>query len=164
MFLLVTLSIAVVTLGLVAGYVLAFTNAVMPGLAGTDDRTFVAATQRIIAAVPNALFLTLSNLAAAALLAAIVAALVSAAGVIVLALTIGAFLLYAATLVLTFAVALPINNALVGRGDLTAPDELAQARTAFEGPWTRMNVHRTWTASVAVAAATAALVVAALQG
>lgn len=160
MFLLLTLSIAVVTLGLVAGYVLAFTNALMPGLSVTDDRTFVAATQPVIASVANPVFLTASNLAPLALLAAIIAALVSSAPAIVLVLVIASFVLYAATLGLTFAVALPMNNALITRGTVTDPAELARARAAFEGPWTRMNTLRTWTATAAAATATGALALA----
>lgn len=162
MFLLLPLSIAVVALEMVAGYVLAFANAVMPGVAATDDRTFVAATQRVIASVANPLFLAVPNIAPLALLVAIVAALVSSAEAIVPTLVIASFLFYAATLVLTFAVALPMNNTLINRGNVMDPAELTRARAAFEGPWRRMNTLRTWTSTTAAVTATAALALAAI--
>ncbi len=161
LFLLVSLIVAVIALALVAGYVLAYANSVMPGLARADDRSFVVANQRVNEAVHNPLFMGLSNLAPLALLAALVAAVVGSAGLVVLGLSAAALVLYGVTLAVTLAINVPMNNKLIALGEVSDPAELARARTEFERPWVRMNLIRTWTTSLSAVAAAAAFLAAA---
>jgi uncharacterized membrane protein len=52
-----SLVLAVITTGLMAGLFTAFSYSVMPGLARTDDRSFIGAMQGINAAILNGWFL-----------------------------------------------------------------------------------------------------------
>lgn len=151
------LSVAIVAIGLVAGYVLAYSNSVMPGLAKSDDRTFVAANQRLNQAVHNPLFMALSNIGPLALIVSTALLIADPAG-IALPLTFGAVTLYGVTLALTLGVNMPMNNRLISLGAVEDAEQLAQARTAFEQRWTRMNVARTWTTALSCALALGALV------
>lgn len=53
-----TLILALVTVGMFAGVFGLYSNAIMPGLRNTNDRTFVEAFQAIDTAVINPLFLS----------------------------------------------------------------------------------------------------------
>ncbi|NYD67562.1 DUF1772 domain-containing protein [Agromyces atrinae] len=154
--LVVALAVAVVAMGLVAGYVFAYGNSVMSGLRSADDRTFVVASQKMITAVPNPIFIGLSNLPVLALGAALIAGALSGAGWVAMLLISSSLALYAATLGITFLVNVPLNNALLSVG--TAVVELAQARSGFEEPWTRANAWRSATAVAAVITSLVALV------
>lgn len=125
-----------VTTGLVAGLFLAFSTAVMPGLARTDDRTFVAAMQAINVAILNPLFLTLF-VAPLGLLA--VAALTGPARWWVLA----ALVLYVANVAITQAGNIPHNDALLAAGTPDGPAGWEAARAAFEDSWNRLHLVRT---------------------
>jgi uncharacterized membrane protein len=126
---------ATLTTGLVAGLFAAFSYAVMPGLGRTGDATFVVAMQRINVAIINGWFglcfggALVSGALAAVLLRGSPAGWWALAGV----------LSYAAVLVVTFALSVPLNDALAAAGD-TGP---AAARAAFETSWVRWNVVRT---------------------
>ncbi|HVK28261.1 MAG TPA: anthrone oxygenase family protein [Nocardioides sp.] len=125
-----------VTTGLVAGIFLAFSTAVMPGLARTDDRTFVATMQAINVAILNPLFLTLF---VAPLGCLVVAAFTGPARWWVVA----ALVLYVANVAITRAGNIALNDALMAAG---SPDDAAgraAARTAFEDPWNRLHLIRT---------------------
>ncbi len=159
-----SLAIAAVSTGLVAGYVLAYANSVMPGLSTTDDLTFVTASRGIIGTVANPLFLALSNIPIIAFLVAVLSALLTPVATAVPVLTIGALLLYVATLVITFAINLPLNKALLSPHDTSDPDASAQARMAFDEPWKRANLARTWTEVGATLGAVAALALAVSEG
>lgn len=119
--------------GLVAGLFLAFATAVMPGLARSDDRTFVATMQHVNVAIVNPLFVTV--LVAPLVLG--IAVLTGPARWWVLA----ALVLYVATLLVTGAGNIPLNDALAAAG---AHDDTA-ARQAFEDPWNRLHLVRTAT-------------------
>lgn len=159
-----SLAVSAVSIGLVAGYVVAYTNSVMPGLSTSDDLTFVSAARGIIGTVANPLFLVLSNIPLIALLVAVISALPTPVMAAVPVLTIGTLLLYVATLVITFAINLPLNKALLGPLDASDPDAPARVRTAFEEPWRRANLARTWTAVGATLGAVAALALAVSGG
>lgn len=135
-----TLLVGTLSTGLVAGLFLAFSIAVMPGLARTDDRTFVAAMQAINAAILNPLFLTLF-VAPLALL--VVAAIAGPARWWVVA----ALVLYVANVAITRAGNIPLNDALLAAGSPAGtPDRPAgweAARAAFEAPWNRLHLVRT---------------------
>lgn len=134
--------VATASMGLVAGIVLAYANSVMPGLRTASDRTFVEACQRVNTAIHNPLFMVLSNAALVFVAAAAVLHVIEGSTREV-GFTIGAVACYVVTLALTFAVNIPLNNALIGAGDPDSIDDLVAVRTRFERPWNRMNVART---------------------
>ena len=142
----VTLLLATLTVGLMAGIFAAFALSVMRGLARTSDATFVEAMRRINVEIVNpwfvfcflggavftllALFFTVRGYPAAApereSIGWIIAGLV----------------LYGLSLGVTFLVNMPLNAALAAsdKADPTA------ARVPFEKRWVQFNVIRTITA------------------
>lgn len=155
----ISLSVATVSIALVAGYVLAYANSVMPGLRAADDRVFVQANQRLNAAVHNPVFMVLANVGPAALLAGIVLLAVSGSDLLALAPAIASLALYGVTLAVTMGINVPMNNRLIGLGDITSPDRLRQARVEFEKRWTSMNAIRTGTTTASAIAALASLLI-----
>ncbi|MFH8616120.1 DUF1772 domain-containing protein [Streptomyces sp. NPDC017979] len=157
-FRLVSLLVATGSTGLVAGIVLAYANSVMPGLAKADDRTFVDAAQRLNTAIHNPLFMAVSN--AALLCTALAAGLhLPADHRDVLPWTGAALVLYAVTLVVTLAVNVPLNHALIAAGDPDGVPDLAAVRERFEARWNRMNALRTATTVAAFCCLLGALAV-----
>ncbi len=137
---------ATLTTGLVAGVFGIYANAIMPGLARTDDKTFVAAFQAMDRAIVNPIFLGLGFV-----------------GSLVLTLLAGvlhlqedtfpwiavAFVLYLITFVVTIAVNVPMNDALKAAGDPNTIDVTA-ARAAFdEARWRSFNLLRVALSTVA---------------
>jgi uncharacterized membrane protein len=147
-----TLTGAVVTNGLMAGLFAAYSYAVMPGLGRTDDRTFVAAMQQTNAAILNGWFGICFG--GAVLLAAVAAVLHR--GRPGLGWIVAGLVLYVAVLGVTFAVNVPLNDALAAAGDV----DPAGARARFEGVWVRWNVVRAVLSTGAFACLTWALVAA----
>lgn len=148
---------ATVTTGLVAGLYFAFSCAVMPGLRRAEDAVLVATMTSINAAIQNVVFA-----------AGFVGALLLTGGALVVAGVAGspavpwiaaALVLYAATLVITGSRNLPLNNLI----DSHAADPhagAAEARRAFEKPWTRWNTARTVLAAASLGCLAGALVAA----
>ncbi|KAA1428487.1 anthrone oxygenase family protein [Nocardioides antri] len=132
----VALITAAVGSGLVAGLFFAFQTAVMPGLAKTDDRTFVTAMQGINVAILNPVFLAVFI---APLLALAFAAVAGPSR----AWVIAAAALYLAMFVITRAGNIPLNDALNAVGATQDASALDSARRAFEGPWNRLHLVRT---------------------
>jgi len=135
-----SLMAATMTTGLVAGVYAIYSNAFMPGLAKTDDRTFVGAFQAVDRAIVNPLFLALGFLGAALfmLLAGLLSLTEKALPWIAVA-----FVLYLVTVILTMAVNVPMNDALKAAGD-PATIDAAAARAAFnESKWVAFNLFRT---------------------
>ena len=123
----VALLAATLTAGLMAGVYGIFALAIMPGLRATDDRTFVAAFQAIDRAIVNPLFMLWFF---GPLLFAGAAA---RAGGDALPWIIAALVLSLAVVVITFAVHLPLNDAIKTVG----------ARAAFhEARWVVWNLVR----------------------
>ncbi|MEU4833069.1 anthrone oxygenase family protein [Streptosporangium sp. NPDC023615] len=138
----VALIAATITVGLVAGLLYAYACSVMPGLARTDDRTFVGAMQRINVAILNGWFAVC--FAGALPLVALAAGLhLGRDGRPVLPWIVAALVLYAVVLVITFRVNVPLNNALNAAGDPGGAADLAAVRERFEGVWVRWNIART---------------------
>jgi len=119
--------------GLLAGIYVAFVGAVMPVLRGRPDDTFLRVMNRINDVIVNPVFLTL-------FLGAPVLALILAA-VRRKPLTIAAAVAALAALVITFAVHVPLNDALA---DGSTHDK-------YETPWVLWHYFRTGAASVAFA-------------
>ena len=140
-----SLMAATMTTGLVAGVYAIYSNAFMPGLATTDDRTFVAAFQAVDRAILNPLFLGLGFLGAAlfTLLAGLLGLKEKALPWIAVA-----FVLYVISMIVTMAVNVPMNDALKAAGD-PATIDVAAARAAFdETKWQAFNLVRTVLATV----------------
>ena len=125
----VALLAATMTAGLMAGVFGIYALAIMPGLRATDDRTFVAAFQAIDRAIVNPLFMLWFF--GPLLFAGAAAALIGGKGS-VLPWTAAALVLSLAVVVITFAVHLPLNDAIK-----------AGARESFhEARWAAWNVVR----------------------
>jgi uncharacterized membrane protein len=123
----VALLAATLTAGLMAGVYGIFALAIMPGLRATDDRTFVAAFQAIDRAIVNPLFMLWFF---GPLLFAAAAAL---AGGDALPWILAALVLSLAVVVITFAVHLPLNDAIKTVGE----------RASFhEARWVAWNLVR----------------------
>ena len=145
----VTLYAALVTIGLMAGLFYAWDVSVMPGIARLDDRTFVAAMQILIVAIENPAFYGVSvgafGFTAAAALVQHRRGQRLAARWITAALA-----LYVVALLVTMAVHMPINYALVDAGDPSRITDLAATRDDFEVPWRVANLARTVTCVLAL--------------
>ena len=140
-----SLMLATMTTGLVAGVYAIYANAFMPGLAKTDDRTFVSAFQAVDRAIVNPLFQGLGFVGA--LLFTLLAGLFSLKEKALPWIAV-AFVLYLVTVILTIAVNVPLNDALKAAGD-PATIDVAAARAAFdEAKWVTFNLVRTLLALV----------------
>lgn len=105
---------ATLSTGLGAGVFADFSHTIMPGLRGTDDRTFVTAYQAIDLAIYNPWFIGGSFLGALAL------------GILAILLSIGrpelpwivaAVVLHVVVIVVTFAIHAPLNAVIETAGD-----------------------------------------------
>jgi len=132
-----------------AGFFWAWDVQIMPGFARLDDRTFVAAMQILIVVTENPAFFLVSVgafgfTAAAALVQRRRGQRLAARWITV------AFALYVVALLVTMAVHMPINYALVDEGDPSRITDLAAARDGFEVLWRVANVARTVTCVLAL--------------
>jgi uncharacterized membrane protein len=127
---------ATVTMGLAAGLFATFGYAVMTGLARTDDRTFVAAMRAMNVAILNPAF-AVCFLGGPALTALALVLSLRAGGGRAVPFLVAGLALYLLVLVVTFAVSVPLNDALEAAGG-----DAGTARLAFEAPWVRWNVVR----------------------
>ncbi|MBD0737323.1 DUF1772 domain-containing protein [Streptomyces sp. CBMA29] len=140
---------ATLATGLMAGLYFAFSVAVMPGLAASDDRTFVEAMQRVNVAILNGWFSLAFG--GALILGGIAAALHwRGDGRPALPWIIAGVVLYAASLVVTMGFNVPLNDRLAAAGDPSKIHELAAVREQFESAWLRWNVARVLTTTAAL--------------
>lgn len=131
------LGVALVAAGLLAGLFYAWSCSVMPGLADTDDRTFVAAMQAMNEAIRNPAFFATFVGTIPLLVASLLAA--RRAGARTAALWLAAALaLNLLGLLITGAFNIPLNDDLERAGA-----DVAQARDDFETPWVVWNIVRT---------------------
>jgi uncharacterized membrane protein len=137
----VTLVMATMTVGLIAGLFAAFSYSVMPGLAGAHDRTFIDVMQRINVAILNGWFgfCFFGGIVFTAVAAVLHFGGGGRAG---LPWIIGGFVLYGAALAITMTVNVPLNNALEAAGDPDRIADLAAVRKRFEDTWVRWNTAR----------------------
>lgn len=138
---LLVLIAATITMGLMAGLFAAFSYAVMPGLARTDARTFVAAMQRINEAILNGWFAIAIGGAVVFTTAAALMHL-PAQERPALPWIVAALVLYLIALVVTGVVNVPLNNGLLAEGPPDRITDPAAARRRFERRWVRWNVAR----------------------
>ncbi|MEQ4303319.1 DUF1772 domain-containing protein [Plantactinospora sp. B6F1] len=136
------LGAAAMTTGLVAGVFTLYAHTIMPGLGGTDDRTFVGAFQSLDRSIINPWFM--SCFLGALVLTGISAALhLPADGHGGLPWTAVAFVLYLVVVVITLAVNVPRNDAIKAAGDPDQIDDLAGVRRDFgEARWRAWNLVR----------------------
>jgi uncharacterized membrane protein len=147
------LGTATVTLALVAGLNFTFAVAVMPSLAGVDDRTFVELTQRFN---QNAVFPASFTLALLLLVLAVVLQTVLSPGRAT-RWTVAALVLYGVVLVITGGIHIPLNYEIDQADVAGSMAGLARDRDRFEAPWVVWNVVRTLFCTAAVAALARAL-------
>jgi uncharacterized membrane protein len=135
-----TLVAATMTMGLMAGVFGLYAHAIMPGLRKTGDRTFVAAFQSIDRAIINPLFMLWFL---GALLFAGAAAVVHLSEGSVLPWIAAAAVLYLAVVIITFAVHVPLNDAIKAAGDPDRIADLASVRDDFNtARWVAWNIVR----------------------
>jgi uncharacterized membrane protein len=144
---------ALVALALVTGLIYTFSVAVMPNLAGADDHTFVATTQRFNQNPAFPLSFT-----GALVLTALAAVLQRRHGPgVAMRWTVAALVLYGIVLAVTAGLHIPLNNEIDQAGDPDRINDLAHVRNQFEGPWVAGNIVRTLLSNAAVAALARAL-------
>ncbi|WP_109507122.1 DUF1772 domain-containing protein [Nocardioides speluncae] len=143
-----TLGAALVVMALVAGLNFTFAVAVMPNLAGVDDRTFVLITQRFNEnpVFPLSFTLALLLTALACLLQGVFGSRAA------LRWTLAALVLYVVVLAITGGLHIPLNTEISDAGDPDRIKDLAEVRDRFETPWVVGNAVRTLFCTAAVAA------------
>ena len=130
---------ATLTMGLMAGVFGIYSNAIMPGLRRTDDRTFVAAFQSIDRAIINPAFM--ATFLGALLLTALAALLhLAGEGRSLLPWIVVALVLYLVVFVVTIRVNVPRNNEIKAAGEVDSLSDLYSVRERFdEARWVRWN-------------------------
>jgi uncharacterized membrane protein len=151
------LILATLTMGLVTGAFVVFWHTIMPGLATTDDRTFVSAFQSIDRAIINPWFMISGFVGA--LIFTLIATFTQFGRPAFLWIAV-ALVLYVIVFVITIAVNVPLNDAIKAAGLPDNPADLAAIREAFdEAKWRAWNLVRVIASVVAFASLTWALVV-----
>src|SRR4051812_18196240 len=144
---------ATLTMGLATGAFALYAHTIMPGLKKTDDRTFVAAFQSMDRAIINPWFMLTAFLGALAFTVAAVALNVGRDALPWVALALG---LYVVAVIITFAVNVPLNDAIKAAGSAHP----SAARAHFhEARWAAFNLVRTLLSAGAFVSLTWALVV-----
>ncbi|GAA1646766.1 DUF1772 domain-containing protein [Actinoplanes couchii] len=138
-----TLIASTVCMGLMAGIFFAFTVSVMPGLAVSDDLTFVTAMQHINDKIENGLF-GLVFVGAFAFPVAAAVQLFRRGRWAAAIWTAAAAFAYLLVLGLTMAVEIPLNETLAAAGDPSRISDLARVRGDFEHTWVPVNDLRTF--------------------
>jgi uncharacterized membrane protein len=152
----VSLMAATVSTGLVAGVFALYAHTIMPGLAKTDDRTFVGAFQSIDRAIINPWFIGGGFIGA--LVFTIVAA-IAHLGEDGLPWIAAAFVLYLVGFIITMAINVPLNDGIKAAGDPDRITDLAAVRRRFnQARWTSWNLVRVVTSTTAFALLAWALV------
>ncbi|HVK24351.1 MAG TPA: DUF1772 domain-containing protein [Actinokineospora sp.] len=126
----------------IAGVFYAFAISVMPGLAKTDDKTFVDTMQNINRAIENGAF---GSAFIGSFIFTGAAAMIEnrmgrrAAARWILA----SLLLYVVGVAITMGINIPLNQDLEAAGAPANIADLAAVRLAFEGPWNSAHMART---------------------
>jgi uncharacterized membrane protein len=132
------LAAATITTGLSAGLLYAFAVAVMPGIGGVPDTSFVSVMQAINRSIVNPWFL-LTFLGGPVLTIGAVISRNVTGGPGPWWPLIAATVLVLLSVLITAGLNIPLNNALDAAGSL----DPAAAREAFESRWVSWNIART---------------------
>ena len=139
---------ATITMGIGAGVYQLYMFVIMPGLAKTDDRTFVGAYQQIDTAIvgPYLLVFFVGPLALAVAAAALHLGADDRAELVLIAVAVALQVVMAG---ITLRVNVPLNDGIKAAGD-PGDIDVAAARARFnEARWVRWNNVRTLAATVA---------------
>lgn len=140
-----------VLMGLIAGVYYCFTCAIMPALAGADDRAFIDFLQRVNAKIENPVFFLSFYGAFLAPLAAAIMQRRRGGGPIGRWI-VAALALYTLSAISTIAFNIPLNNDLDDAGPASAIADPAAVRADFEDPWIAWNIVRTLLSTAAIGA------------
>jgi uncharacterized membrane protein len=146
-----TLTLATLTTGLIAGFFYAYACSVTLGLALLPDEQYVEAMQAINATVRNGVFAFSFFGAVLSLLLALAVHLPWLRSRRLLLIALAAVLYIGGGFMVTFLVHVPMNEELSRVGE-AAPSALAQVRAEYEGPWNFWNGVRTVFSSLALLA------------
>jgi uncharacterized membrane protein len=138
-----TLAVATLTTGLVAGVFYAYAVSVNLGLAEQPDAGYVAAMQAINERIQNPLFFLSFFGAVLFLLAALAAHSPRPRSSRFWLIALASALYVGGGFLLTVFVNVPLNEALARVALEAFPGELARARAAYEDPWVFWNGVRT---------------------
>jgi uncharacterized membrane protein len=143
-----SLALALVATGLLAGFFYTYSSSVSLGLGDLDDRGYVAAMQAINDSIPNGVFVL--SLVGAPLLLIVTTALHAASHSPRLApLLLACGLVIGGGLLVTFLANVPLNDDLAAVDPDAGRDVLARAD--YEDPWNTWNAVRTITCTAALA-------------
>jgi uncharacterized membrane protein len=144
-----TLGLATLATGLVAGVFYAYAVSVNLGLAAQPDASYVATMQAINARIQNPLFFASFFGAVLFLLATLAAHIQRPRSGRFRLVALACALYIVGGFLLTAFVNVPMNEELARVAANASPDELAGARAAYEGPWNFWNGVRTVFSSMA---------------
>jgi uncharacterized membrane protein len=147
-----TLGLATLATGLVAGVFYAYAVSVNLGLAAQPDASYVATMQTINARIQNPLFFASFFGAVLFLLATLAAHIPRPRSGRFRLVALACALYIVGGFLLTVFVNVPMNEELARVGANASSDELAGARAAYEGPWNFWNGVRTVFSSMAFVA------------
>ena len=145
----VALLAATMTIGIGAGVFQLYNFAIMPGLAKTDDLTFVGAFQQIDTAIigPWLFFFFFGALGFTAIAAALH---LSSDDRSALPWIVGALVLHLAVVVITMRINVPLNDEIKAAGDPDRIADVAAVRKRFqEARWVGWNLFRAVTSTIA---------------
>ena len=142
-------TLSAVAVGLMSGLYWAFTVVVMPSLRANDDRSFIAFMQTTNQVTISIWFLPVFVGSLLLPIAAAVALLAGGNDGAKRWGIVGA-ILAAISVAITVGGNAPLNLALDRAGDVASIGDPASVRRAFEGTWTRLNLWRTITSTVAL--------------
>lgn len=148
----VVLLLAVLAAGIGTGFFLTYANTIMPGLATTDDRTFVAAFQgleRVFGSFETTVnWPVMFSFFGGPVLAA-TAAVLNRRNPKVAGLSVVAFILLVSAIFTTIAFNVPRNDKLTAAGDPNTIDVVQVRRDFDEGSWRAWNSVRSATTGLA---------------
>lgn len=138
----VSVLLATLFTGVVAGLFFAFSCSVMPALGRTRDEVLVEVMQRINVAILNFWFFLFFVGALLATASSVVLHTVLGGGEAYPQVIVG-FVLYLAVVVVTRVFNIRLNDELARAEDLTDTHDVGGVRLRFEAPWARWNNVRT---------------------
>ena len=144
-----TLGLATLATGLVAGVFYAYAISVNLGLAAQPDASYVATMQAINARIQNPLFFAGFFGAVLFLLATLAAHIPRPRSGRFWLVALACALYIVGCFLLTVFVNVPLNEELARLAANASPDELSGARAAYEDPWNFWNGVRTVFSSMA---------------